>query len=205
MTGIAGGIPSAKADPKTDIRIGDIITATGIINYDFIKDKGEVKELNGPNTAPNPAAIEASKRLDELALEDKKLWEDYIRAYIQGNPKFAQPEKRKVAFVTGTRKEETVPKEEQCSPRIFHEKIASANRLLRNESFRDELRNKYNTYAAEMEGFGIENATYEAERGYFVVRGICDYCDTRKDDSWHFYASLVAAAYTRALIENLLF
>ncbi|KAE8395978.1 hypothetical protein BDV23DRAFT_178045 [Aspergillus alliaceus] len=33
-----------------------------------------------------------------------------------------------------------------------------------------------------------------------VVRGICDYADTHKQDSWHYYAAAVAAAYCRALL-----
>jgi nucleoside phosphorylase len=36
-----------------------------------------------------------------------------------------------------------------------------------------------------------------------VIRGICDYCDTFKNDDWQPYASLVAAAYARAMIETL--
>jgi len=34
-----------------------------------------------------------------------------------------------------------------------------------------------------------------------VVRGICDYCDDNKNDLWQGYAAVVAAAYTRALLE----
>ena len=39
--------------------------------------------------------------------------------------------------------------------------------------------------------------------GYLVVRGICDYCDSHKNDDWQQYAAVVAAAYTRALIESI--
>lgn len=41
------------------------------------------------------------------------------------------------------------------------------------------------------------------EVGYLVVRGICDYCDSHKNDDWQQYAAIVAAAYTRALIESM--
>jgi hypothetical protein len=33
-----------------------------------------------------------------------------------------------------------------------------------------------------------------------VVRGICDYADTHKQDNWHYYAAAVAAAYCKALL-----
>jgi nucleoside phosphorylase len=33
-----------------------------------------------------------------------------------------------------------------------------------------------------------------------IIRGICDYCDSHKNDEWHNYAALVAAAYARELL-----
>ena len=54
-----------------------------------------------------------------------------------------------------------------------------------------------------MEGSGTADAAWSARRDYLVIRGICDYCDTHKNDDWQRYAALVAAAYARALIENL--
>jgi hypothetical protein len=36
-----------------------------------------------------------------------------------------------------------------------------------------------------------------------LVRGICDYGDSFKNDDWQPYASLAAAAYARAMIEIL--
>jgi hypothetical protein len=55
----------------------------------------------------------------------------------------------------------------------------------------------------EMEGFGIAEATWNLGRGYLVVRGICDYCDSHKNDVWQGYAAVVAAAYARAVLEEL--
>ena len=41
-----------------------------------------------------------------------------------------------------------------------------------------------------------------ADRGYLIVRGICDYCDENKNDLWQKYSAVVSAAYVRALLEN---
>lgn len=54
-----------------------------------------------------------------------------------------------------------------------------------------------------MEASGIADATWESGVGYLVIRGICDYCDAYKNDLWQEYAAMVAACYTRDLIENL--
>ena len=63
------------------------------------------------------------------------------------------------------------------------------------------LRDKFNVRAVEMEGSGIADATWSEERGYLVVRGTCDYCNPDKGDAWQHYAAIIAAAYTRAVIE----
>jgi hypothetical protein len=54
-----------------------------------------------------------------------------------------------------------------------------------------------------MEGSGIIDAGWVMDKDIMVARGICDYCDGYKDDSWQRYAALAAAAYTRSLIEAL--
>ena len=55
-----------------------------------------------------------------------------------------------------------------------------------------------------MEGSGIATATWiSGSTGYLLIRGVCDYCDSHKNDMWQGYAAAVAAAYTRALIESI--
>lgn len=86
-------------------------------------------------------------------------------------------------------------------PRVFQGVIASANNLQKNPSHRDFLRDEYGAMAVEMEGAGVGDAVYEADAEYFVVRGTCDYCNGDKNDDWHKYAAVAAAAYTKALLE----
>jgi len=86
---------------------------------------------------------------------------------------------------------------------VFIGPIATSNALVKNPLKRDELRDRFGVKAVEMEGSGIADATWTAEVGYLVVRGICDYADARKSDKWQDYAAIVAAAYTRGLIETL--
>lgn len=88
-------------------------------------------------------------------------------------------------------------------PKVFLAKIASANNLLKNSDKRNTLKKEHKVLAVEMEASGISDATWNHEVGYLVVRGICDYCDEFKNDLWQEYAALVAAAYTRSIIENL--
>jgi nucleoside phosphorylase len=94
-------------------------------------------------------------------------------------------------------------KRKRGQPRIFIGPIASANKLLKSASERDELRDRFGVKAVEMEGSGIADAAWSLEKNYFVIRGICDYCDGNKNDEWQMYAAVVAAAYTRALLESI--
>jgi nucleoside phosphorylase len=79
--------------------------------------------------------------------------------------------------------------------------IAAADTLLKNAATRDVLRDRFGARAVEMEASGVQNAAWHQGKDIFVVRGICDYCDSVKNDDWQKYAALVAAAYARALVE----
>lgn len=52
-----------------------------------------------------------------------------------------------------------------------------------------------NVLCFEMEAGGLMNSF-----PCLVIRGICDYSDSHKNDVWHKYAALAAAAYTRELL-----
>jgi hypothetical protein len=84
---------------------------------------------------------------------------------------------------------------------VFRGLIASSNTLLKDHEYRNELRDKYNARAVEMEASGVADAAHDSSRGYFVVRGTVDYCNEYKNDDWHRHAAVLAAAYTRSLIE----
>jgi Bacterial Death-like domain 3 len=54
----------------------------------------------------------------------------------------------------------------------------------------------------EMEGVGTALATWRAASppGFLVVKGISDWADPEKDDSWRGYAAEASAAFARALL-----
>lgn len=54
-----------------------------------------------------------------------------------------------------------------------------------------------------MEGSGIMDAIWFFNVGYLIIRGICDYCNSDKNDLWHDYASIIAAAFSKVVIEQL--
>ena len=55
---------------------------------------------------------------------------------------------------------------------------------------------KYDAKCIEMEAAGIVN-----HLPCLVIRGICDYADSHKNDDWQGYAALTASACARELLE----
>jgi hypothetical protein len=97
----------------------------------------------------------------------------------------------------------TDPTRRPGQPKVHYGAIGAANILLKNPTLRDKLKTDCGVIAIEMEGSGVADATWTAGQQYLIIRGICDYCDGKKNDVWQGYASVAAAAYTRALISSI--
>jgi nucleoside phosphorylase len=91
----------------------------------------------------------------------------------------------------------TSPSYRGCS-----ERIGSASTLLKDATFRDELNKNHGIIAYEMEGAGVAIAAATFHLSYLNVRGICDYGDNEKNDHWQTYASVCAASFARAILEE---
>lgn len=207
MTGIAGGIPDPENTEK-HVRLGDIVVAQNVVAYDFVSERRKIIELRGPNIPPSARLTEAQERLRVDMFLGRRPWESYIDELCSSMPTtFARPAEE--TDILYDHKNQQIPHPADPSrtkyPRVFETKIACANRVLKNPKKRDQLKRDYDVHAVEMESSGIADATWQAQIGYYVIRGISDYCDGHKNDIWHNYAALVAAAYTRALVEKLLY
>lgn len=73
--------------------------------------------------------------------------------------------------------------------------IATGELVIKDATLRDRLAREHNLLCFEMEAAGAL-----VDLPCMVIRGISDYCDSHKNDRWHGYASLAAAAYARQLL-----
>ncbi len=208
MVGIAGGIP--YPDKVEDhVRLGDVVVSnqSGVVQYDLDKETLTATIPRNLPRPPSPFLLDGVRHLKAGALEGKRPWEHFIEEASQGfKPRVVRPKGTSDVLVSTTDPAVKLdhpsdPDRRTGKPRIFAGPIASANKLLKNPVKRDALRDQFGVKAVEMEASGIADATWEVEAGYLVVRGICDYCDSNKGDQWQTYAAVVAAAYTRALLE----
>jgi nucleoside phosphorylase len=208
MVGIAGGIPN-PASAQNHVRLGDIVVSGehGVMQYDLVKDsKNNIEHRNSPRS-PSASVLEAVRFLESEFLTGNNPVSGCIADALTVL-KLRRPASKYDVLVATDSPTTKVKHPRDGSrkagqPKVFVGPIASANVLLKNPERRDQLRDKFQVKAVEMEGSGIADASWDLETGYLVIRGICDYCDAKKDDRWQDYAAVVAASYTRALLESM--
>lgn len=207
MVGIAGGVPDLS-NAKEDVHLGDVVIsgAKGVVKYDMKKvtSDGDV-----PNHEPRPPSAEWLQIAEELAYDEDVLaatWDDLDRAIAEAriarpavdelldepDPKDRKPAERPVD-----------PSRPLGRPRVMFGTIGCADSVVKSAKARDEVADKFDIMAFEMEGSGIAEVTWQATKGYLVVRGICDYCNDAKNKEWQPYAAAAAATFARHLIASM--
>ena len=224
LVGIAGGAPNLK----NDIRLGDIVVSAptpqhgGVLQYDYGRtiQNQDFKEI-GHLAAPPEIVLNA---LAYLSMQHKRKGHR-LNATIQDmvarnsrlqqcHPSHTGPDVLYESLYVHKEKtcecdtdDEVSTAESHLISRksrgtdlegsvIHYGLIASGNQLMKDATIRDKLSNKYDVLCFEMEAAGLMNSFPCA-----VIRGICDYSDTHKKDSWQPYAAAVAAAYAKELLE----
>lgn len=194
MVGIAGGIPHSKRVDE-HVRLGDVVVSNekGVVQYDLVKRTGLFEEQRHSPRPPGVELLEASNSLQTTELEGDRPWEPYIASAV-GSLGWVRPDPATDVLWTPRGKKAPThpddPERRPGQPKIFRGPIASANVLLKDPNLRDLLRDIYGVKAVEMEGSGTADAAWHHERGYLIVRGICDYCDRGKGDLWQKHRSL---------------
>ena len=80
-------------------------------------------------------------------------------------------------------------------PVVHYGLIASADTLMEDAISRDHLIKEYDILCFEMEAAGLMN-----DFPCVVIRGICNYSDSHKNDVWQGYAAATAASYAKELL-----
>ncbi|KAL6407302.1 Ankyrin repeat-containing domain protein [Ilyonectria robusta] len=214
MIGIGGGIPSSKFD----IRLGDIAVSIprdghpGVIEYDYGKHERDGKfVLKGSLDKPPPILISADGSLEE----DEEMDESPLSAILEGitnKRHYARPGGDDVLFEqtfhhvnegedcsgceASSEKKIMARKAREEEIKVHRGLILSGSAVVKNVDDRTHLcRNNNTAICFEMEAAGIMDTI-----PCLVVRGICDYADTHKNDQWHRYAAATAAAYGKAIL-----
>ncbi|KAL6819981.1 hypothetical protein V8C40DRAFT_281313 [Trichoderma camerunense] len=199
MVGIGGGAPISHYD----IRLGDVVVSTpgnnkgGVFYYDFgktIQNQAFTPTgfLDQPPSLLRTAIVglKACYEIDGYTLSEE------VNEALQ---KMLRLQKRYSRLQTGDRLYKSTFTHHEDDLVIYYGLIASLNKLMKDAILRDKLAAENDVLCFEMEAAGLMN--------YFlclVIRGICDYADTHKNDGWQGFAAMMAAAYARDLLRRLI-
>ncbi|KAG8354008.1 hypothetical protein FVEN_g8111 [Fusarium venenatum] len=221
MVGIGGGAPSVKHD----IRLGDVVVNTrGVFQYDYGREtQGRPFETTGSLNKPPQLLLIAINALgSQYELEGHQLnerIETALRQYPRLRKKYSRPSSETDRLFQSDIVHPDLPGEcvdlcrsgfkslvdlglrddQEDDPAIHYGLIASANQVMKNALVRDSLAAVKNVLCFEMEAAGLAN-----HFPCVVIRGICDYSDSHKNDKWQGFASMAAAAYAKDLIYKIL-
>ncbi|MDI6100265.1 hypothetical protein QLQ12_16795 [Actinoplanes sp. NEAU-A12] len=206
MCGIACGVPS-PGRPERHVRLGDIVVATwGIADYDHVVETDDGRRSRQPFPAPSPMLVRLARYLAAVEISGERPWEKWITEGLAVLTAYARPADSTDRIHAPDDPGRVIPHPSPALtghrtgwPKVHHGLIGSADRSLRSARARDELAAD-ELIAFEMEGKGIGRAGFAGGLEWFVVRGVSDYGDMHTGQRWRGYASVVAAAYVRALI-----
>ncbi|KJK65660.1 hypothetical protein P875_00010100 [Aspergillus parasiticus SU-1] len=218
MVGIGGGVPSKSHD----IRLGDIVVGKpgknhgGVVQYDYGNaiQGGQLEQTGFLNQPPQTLLTHMSQleskqltgrdntisNLVSAAVEHNQDMKTTFSAPAQATDLLFHPSYHhadKAASCERCDKEQSINREPRATsaPRVHYGLIASGNQVMKDSEARDRLAERHEILCFEMEASGLVN-----ELPTLVIRGICDYCDSHKNDEWQGYAALAAAAYAKKLL-----
>jgi nucleoside phosphorylase len=226
LVGIGGGI--ARPDENHDIRLGDVAvsqpygTTGGVCQYDLIKAKsGEKRERKGFLGRPPTVLLNALSSIQaDHERKDSKI-HCFLQMMLEKNPKMGKRSKQNPGYAhqgfdndrlfktacdhvpgpdcRGCNTDDEVQRDprDTTDPDIHYGTIASGNTLVKDAAARERIVADVgeDCICFEMEAAGLMN-----HFPCLVIRGICDYADSHKNDRWQRYASATAAAYAKELL-----
>jgi nucleoside phosphorylase len=217
MVGIGGGVPSKKAD----IRLGDVVVSEptgefgGVVQYDFGKTVGQgVFERTGRLNRPPQilltaiAGLQADRMMETSRIPHflSEMMVTYPRMQAEFTYRGQEQDRLFDAAFDHRGLENTCdtcemsrlvirPARDNHDPVIHYGLIASGNQAIRHGGTRDKLGQELGILCFEREAAGLMD-----NFPCLVIRGICDYADSHKNEQWQGYAAATAAAYAKELL-----
>ncbi|QGI78717.1 hypothetical protein CEK25_005446 [Fusarium fujikuroi] len=218
MVGIGGGAPTKQHD----IRLGDIVVSSptpgqsGVFQYDFGKATKEGFQPTASHNKPPPLLLAAVAGLKTQHERKGLQIHEKVSTIVTNNErlraKYGRPDDPDSLFSPSV-DHKSAPCHEFCVTvstdlidrklrqepmeivEVHYGTIASGDTLMTNAFKRDELASEANILCFEMEAAGLIDVFR-----CLIVRGICDYCDSHKNDKWQGYAAMTAAVYAKQIL-----
>lgn len=217
LVGIGGGVWSSAAD----VRLGDVVVSKpdgihgGVVQYDFGKQQdGSFRRTGALNKPPEKLRAAVTGMHARHRKEGNHLT-DHLSKMLEVYPAMREAFRRPRRDLDLLFKAEhgdsngvcpdgssghegqliVRPQRENEAPQIHYGNIASGNMVMKDALMRDRIAAAEGILCFEMEAAGLMD-----HFPCIVIRGVCDYADSHKNDVWHDYAAAVAAAYAKELL-----
>ncbi|KAF5604349.1 vegetatible incompatibility het-e-1 [Fusarium pseudocircinatum] len=209
MVGIGGGVPRENYD----IRLGDIVVGTQVVQHDLMKigTDGQIQHTAVPRTLSHLVgkALSVLKASHHPHSNRVPL---ILQERFCGLPNYCRPTTADRLFRAAYQHSSQASSCDECSlselvqrserssndPYIHYGTIASGNQVIKDSTIRDKVAQELNAICFEMEAAGLPDIG-----PCLLVRGICDYSDSHKSKEWQEYAAATAAAFAREFLEKL--
>lgn len=202
----------------------------GVIQYDLVKDQtsrhegGIIQnfERTGSLNSPPEALLKALGTMIATVRMDGSRVSDFLDDMLGRHPKLAESKPGEPGYVYQGQENDRLFKasyihvgdkgcddcdpaqmvlreirEDPSEPEMHYGVIASGNRVIRDAAARDEILEQCgeDCICLEIEAAGLMNSF-----PCLVIRGICDYADSHKNDDWQEYAAATAAACAKEFL-----
>ncbi|KAM0455811.1 hypothetical protein ACHAPV_002901 [Trichoderma viride] len=204
MIGVGGGIPTKDHD----IRLGDVVVSTptsmfpGVVQLDLGKaiEGGGFERIGSLNNPPNNllAALQRLETRHEMKGSNiKKYVDGTIKKWRNLEQKYSRLDSMEDILFASDDVTKIVERKPRDSVKVHYGLIASGNKVIKDAILRDQINGNLNDHVlcVEMEAAGLMD-----NFPCLVIRGICDYADSHKNDDWQGYAAATAAAFAKELL-----
>ncbi|CAG7566335.1 unnamed protein product [Fusarium equiseti] len=206
MVGIGGGVPTNKAD----IRLGDIVVGTRVMQYDLGKTINGELQRTGVYKHPGISILTVVSNLrSRHELEGSRV-PAILKSKMEDHATYALPTEPDRLFRStynhaypdfscdecDQERLEVRKTRSSTDPVIYYGAVASGNQVVKDASYRDKIGGELDVLCFEMEAAGLMDI-----ESCLPIRGICDYSDSHKAKGWQRYAAATAAAYAYELLE----
>ncbi|KAH6892554.1 nucleoside phosphorylase domain-containing protein [Thelonectria olida] len=190
VVGICGGVPLSLTGQK--MNLGDVVVSDGVVQYDlgrrlpnqFLRKDTLLDSLGRPN-------MEIRTQLATLkGIRGRRNMEKRMAEYLgvlRRDPELAADRPRAGSDMPF----------EVAPPVVHFGLIASGNTVMKSGEDRDKIAEAAQVIAFEMEGAGVWDVF-----PCVVIKGVCDFADSRKNKEWQRYAAATAAACAKAFLDR---
>ncbi|KAI5459959.1 nucleoside phosphorylase domain-containing protein [Mariannaea sp. PMI_226] len=208
LVGVAAGLPNLSQSPPRDIRLGDVLVAlpegdrAGLVAYELGKDVGEdnIQLLFHGHALARTETIVRSA-IGKIKLRGSNAFLSYyqqIKDEKHANGTFIDPGQDQDILYELDEVVSRPLRPESQRTKVWYGPIGSGEKLIENSRRRDELRDQLNIIGLEMGAAGTMNTIPVG-----VIRGVCDYADSHRNEDWQPYAAAMAAAYAKTILNTI--